>query len=612
MLTHVEKYKITEEIGHGGMATVYRARDTRLDRLVALKVMHPHLQGAKEARARFAREAISVARLKHPGILEIYDYSGEESNISYIATELLTGPTLRRFVDDHPDIPAEIAACFTIALARALAVAHEQGVIHRDVKPENVLLHENREVKLTDFGIAQLIDAQSMTTTGQVLGSPGHMAPEQVEGKECGVRSDIFSLGTVLYLLATGKLPFGGRNPHQVLKQIVDGRYADPLRVTPSMGARLSDIIKRCLQIDPDQRYQSAIDLENDLVAFVSEIGITSPLKALADYLEQPEAYAASLREKTLEYLIRAGESARSRGDVSLSLDYFNRALALDEGNEQVLSALEKIGRYSRAKKALRLTAIAVASLAVIVSAAFGLLRDESEKQSTIQSKTTSGTEDRKSSKPREMRDELRKPAHSSKRSANPPAAAKASKDRKRIKYKPVNGISRRATKKGEVIDDAETVRRVVFKPVPANVSIAVDDAEPKAFGPSFREIELSPGVHKFKFIGAHECCFDQEFQVEIPSTPGTTVIQRKLQYRPAGLYVVSRIPANVSVDNGKVVGRVRSVIQVPHSYGMIETHRILVTATGYKPYTQDVELKAGRVETVNVELVKSEAVQEE
>src|SRR5688572_1471001 len=173
MLKTVEKYEVVDEIGHGGMATVYRARDTRLNRLVALKVMHPHLQGAPEARQRFAREAVTVARLHHPSILEIYDYSGESSEVSFIATELLPGPTLKRFADDHSEIPPEIAACMTLQVARALGAAHAEGVIHRDVKPENVLFHENRCLKLTDFGIAQLVDVQSMTTTGQVLGSPG-------------------------------------------------------------------------------------------------------------------------------------------------------------------------------------------------------------------------------------------------------------------------------------------------------------------------------------------------------------------------------------------------------------------------------------------------------
>ena len=118
-LRKLEKYEIEEEIGHGGMATVFRARDTRLDRAVAVKVMHPHLRGALEARARFTREAKTVARLKHPNILEIYDYSGEDSPESFIATELLTGPTLKHFAEEHPEIPAEIAACFAIEIARA-------------------------------------------------------------------------------------------------------------------------------------------------------------------------------------------------------------------------------------------------------------------------------------------------------------------------------------------------------------------------------------------------------------------------------------------------------------------------------------------------------------
>src|SRR5690606_2653890 len=231
MLRKLEKYEILEEIGHGGMATVYRATDTVLDRPVALKVMHPHLRAAEEARKRFHREARSVARLRHPRVLEIYDFSGEGSSEAYIAAELLTGPTLKQWREGRGEVPAEIAACAVIQVAQALEAAPAAGIVHRDVKPEHVHLHKNRAPKPTDLGIADMIDAQSMTATGQILGSPGHMAPEQIEGKDCDARSDLFSLGTVLYYLATGRLPFTGRNPHQVLKRIVDGEYADPLRV---------------------------------------------------------------------------------------------------------------------------------------------------------------------------------------------------------------------------------------------------------------------------------------------------------------------------------------------------------------------------------------------
>src|SRR5210317_776114 len=261
MLRKLEKYEVLDEIGHGGMATVYRARDSSLDRFVALKVLHPHLQRTSEARARFTREAKSVARLRHPHILEIYDYSGEASDETYIAAELLTGPTLKDFVLEHKEVPAEIAACIALQLAEALGAAHAKGIIHRDVKPENVLIHQDRCVKLTDFGIAYMVDTHTFTATGQILGSPGHMAPEQVEGSTCDARSDVFSLGTVLYFCSTGRLPFVGRNPHHLLKLLLGGEYPDPLRLHPAIGAELAAIMQKALARDPADRYQSAAEM---------------------------------------------------------------------------------------------------------------------------------------------------------------------------------------------------------------------------------------------------------------------------------------------------------------------------------------------------------------
>jgi serine/threonine-protein kinase len=348
MLRRIEKYEIEEEIGHGGMASVYRARDTHLDRKVAVKIMHPHLRGAREARVRFTREARTVARLRHPNILEIYDYSGEDSPESYIATELLTGPTLKRFAEQHPDLPPEIAACMVAQIARALAVAHDHGIIHRDVKPENVLLHENRALKLTDFGIAQMVDAQSMTATGQVLGSPGHMAPEQVEGKECDARTDVFALGTVLYFLATGKLPFTGKNPHQILKRIVDGDFPDPQRLRPEIGARLRAIILKCLARDPADRYQSARELERACEEFAAEIGIEDTDAEVVRYLADPAGVTAELRRRAVERLTARGERALRAGDRLAAMADFDRVLAIDDGNARVLSALAREHRRSR------------------------------------------------------------------------------------------------------------------------------------------------------------------------------------------------------------------------------------------------------------------------
>jgi hypothetical protein len=597
--SRVAKYEIIDEIGHGGMATVYRARDTRLDRLVALKVMHPHLQGAKDARARFAREALTIARLKHPNILEIYDYSGEDSDISYIATELLTGPTLRQLVDEHPDMPAEVAGCLAILVARALGAAHSEGVVHRDVKPENVMMHESREVKLTDFGIAQLVDVQGMTTTGQVLGSPAHMAPEQIEGRECDARSDIFSLGTVLYLLATGELPFAGKNAHQVLKQIAEGQFRDPLLVKPQIGGRLQAIIVRCLQVDPAQRYASARELEEHLLEFVAAASIDDPGRFIAEYLRGTRAFSANFRGRIIDAEVALGEEAMRRGDVLRAMEAFNRVLSIDEQNERVLTAVRSLGRRSRLRR-LQLWAVAGVVGILMVGSLVGALASKPSGH-PVSAKTEAAAVQPPKTTPSN--------ADLAATHTSTPAPAIVHGSESVAKNPRAHVEKRPALKPGAKSDDAPAAadsnepRRVVLRPEPANISISVDGAVARDFGPSFHELELAPGVHEFKFIGAHDCCVNEQVKVEIPAGPGTTVVAHRLRFRPAGLYVVSNTPANVSVDNGAVRGRTRSVIQVPQPDDMLGTHVVRVSVEGHREVTREVRLRAGQVETIDVTL---------
>ncbi len=592
MFKTVEKYEIVDEIGHGGMATVYRARDTRLDRLVALKVMHPHLQGAREARARFAREAVTVARLRHPHILEIYEYSGESSEVSFIATELLTGPTLKKFAEEHPGIPPEIAACMALQIARALGAAHAERVIHRDVKPENVLLHEDRVLKLTDFGIAQLVDVQGMTTTGQVLGSPGHMAPEQIEGKECDPRTDLFSLGTVLYMLATGELPFTGNNPHQVLKRIMDGRCQDPQQARPEIGNKLARIIRKLLQVDPAQRYASAADIERDLLDFIGDVGIEAPDQALADYLSDPAGASAALRVQTIEKLTTLGESAQRRGDRPTALDCYNRVLALDESNPRVLAAVQRLGRRS----ALRRYAVRGGSAAAILALALGtyaLVRARNVEPPPAASADVPA-------KPLKPSDPKREPRATEKpKTITPREVIELQPKLAKLALKP------RQPKPPPI--DPELPRRISFNPFPANVSIGINGGEPRPFGPSFRDTELVPGTHRFKFVGAHECCIDEEITVKIPPGEGSFEVELRLKFKPAGLYVVTNVPANVSVDDGRVSGRNHNIIQVDGMDNLTELHNITVSAdgNGHTKHTQAVRLRAGQVVEVPIELAK-------
>ena len=605
MLSRLGKYEIIGEIGHGGMATVYRARDTRLDRLVALKVMHPHLQGAKEARARFAREAVTIARLRHPNILEIYDYSGEDSENSYIAAELLTGPTLKQLVEEHADIPPEVAACMTILVARALGAAHAEGVIHRDVKPENVMLHEARDVKLTDFGIAQLVDTQGMTTTGQVLGSPGHMAPEQIEGRECDVRSDLFSLGTVLYMLATGELPFQGKNPHQVLKQIAEGQFRDPLRLKPQIGGRLRSIILRCLEVDPTKRYASARALEEDLQAFVAECGIQEPSEFIADYLRGTGAFTAVFRKRIIEAEAALGERAMKAGDLPKAMDAFNRVLSYDEANERVLGAVRRLGRRSRLRRVAAwaaLTTLLVGTLGLVVSA----LAPKPQQQ-----QQQAATKPELPAQPQAAHPDPGVPVNTVNEPPRPTAVTHPPTDHDTKRQPKPNGPSVAAKPDEGPPVDPKQPRHVILRPEPANVLISVDGAAPRAFGPSFRELDLAPGPHVFKFEGAHECCVDEELKVDIPPGVSPFVVKQRLRFRPAGLYVISNTPANVVVGNNMASGRTRSVIQVPQPDDMFASHVVRISSDGHAPVVTEVRLRAGQVETIEVTLQPSTAAEQ-
>ena len=576
MLRKLEKYEVLDEIGHGGMATVYRARDSSLDRFVALKVLHPHLQRTSEARARFTREAKSVAKLRHPHILEIYDYSGEASEETYIAAELLTGPTLKDFVLQHKELPPEIAACIALQLADALSEAHDKGIIHRDVKPENVLIHEDRYVKLTDFGIAHMVDAHTFTVTGQILGSPGHMAPEQVEGGTCDVRSDVFSLGTVLYFCATGRLPFVGRNPHHLLKLLLDGEYPDPLRLRPSIGADLADIMNKALSRAPAERYQTAVEMAENLRAFLSEMGIDHPDETLARYLGQPDEVAAELRQHSLQQLLVLGAAAARAGDVPKAQSALSRALALDEGNDRALKLLGSLGRRRRATLMVAL----VASVLLIALAAVTYLSWRRAERTTAATETSAAAVPRDTDAPSEKAEV---------RVLGPSPDSETADTVADVESKPEQSKTE-ATSNGR--------RWVVFKPSPPNVSISVNGSAPKPYGPDFQRIRLKVGNHTFRFVGAEGCCDERVIRKRIPKGTRDFELPVKLRYKPARLYLKGPAPADATVritlpGNRTVNGRIREILQIPMS-SLQASVQVQIRAPGYRSYRTVVTLRAG------------------
>jgi eukaryotic-like serine/threonine-protein kinase len=374
----LSKYELLEEIGHGGMATVYRARDTRLERDVALKLLHRHLRESEEVEARFASEARAVAKLRHPNIVEVFDVSDEDEEDRYLVVELIRGCTLRDVLKRRKLLQPELGAEIVLELAAALEHAHGQGVIHRDIKPENVLIEmlvegarassddlDRPRVKLTDFGIAKLLDSQGITSTGQVLGSPAHMAPEQIEGKSVDVRADIFSLGVLFYETLVGSLPFPGRNPAQVLRNVLDGNFVAPEVANPQIGARWSAIIVKALQREPAARYQAITEFATAIRAELVRLGFESARRDIGAYLTDPEGYTAAFVDRLVPLLQRCAEQARSRGEVAMATAQFNRALAYRPRDPQLLSAISRLRRRAwLARAAIALGGVALLSIA--------------------------------------------------------------------------------------------------------------------------------------------------------------------------------------------------------------------------------------------------------
>lgn len=260
------RYEIAAEVGHGAMGTVYKAHDPLIERTVALKTIRIDLshQAHQIFKERFYREAKSAGRLNHPNIVTIYDV-GETDGSAYIAMEYLEGESLDMLLDNHIHLSIERIAHITLQIANGLAYAHQHGVIHRDIKPANIILmRSGRVVKITDFGIAQIPTTEQLSE-GTLLGSPRYMSPEQVQGKVVDGRSDVFSLGIVLYEMLTGHTPFTGDDLGTILYNIMNFEPAFPSQISKNVPEPLDRIVMRALAKRPAERYQTAREMAADL-----------------------------------------------------------------------------------------------------------------------------------------------------------------------------------------------------------------------------------------------------------------------------------------------------------------------------------------------------------
>jgi serine/threonine-protein kinase len=367
--TPLGRYLLTDVLGHGAMASVFRARDGQLGRDVALKVMGMTVASRGEGAERFRREAHAVAALKHPGIVEIYDFveaTAEEP--SYIVAELIEGVTLRQLLDLRKErLLPEVAALVGLPLAEALATAHARGIVHRDVKPDNVMIEHSADrsrVVITDFGVAHITGMETMTVTGALVGSPAYMSPEQARGHEVGPGADIWAIGVLLYEMATGCLPFPGKDPFLVIAAIAAGRFRRPSQIAATVSADFERIVLRCLKPSPADRYPDAHQLAVDLRTLIQQAGLQPEQEHLHRFLEQQDKFDAELRPKIADAAVAEARRRARRGELARALAELGRATAYVPNHAGADAMVKKL---SAGRNLLRLACLAF-MLAVVTS----------------------------------------------------------------------------------------------------------------------------------------------------------------------------------------------------------------------------------------------------
>ncbi|XXF77047.1 serine/threonine-protein kinase [Myxococcaceae bacterium GXIMD 01537] len=261
-------YRVLGELGRGGMALVYRGLHEMLQREVAIKELLPEGQRDKESLSRFRREALALAAFRHQNIVTLYDLV-EKNDGLFMVMEFVDGPTLHALIKEGP-LPPDVAALIAARIASALDHAHFRHIIHRDLKPANVMLTKAGEVKLMDFGVAKDVGLEALTQQGMAVGTPSYMSPEQVTGLPVDPRTDLFSLGVLLYEALSGARPFQGRTAGEVFARIRDGKYPPLSRVAPHVPRPLARIVRRCLEVKPERRFPDAAALRRELDVFLA------------------------------------------------------------------------------------------------------------------------------------------------------------------------------------------------------------------------------------------------------------------------------------------------------------------------------------------------------
>jgi serine/threonine-protein kinase len=600
---HLGRYRLLEPLGSGGMSVVYRGLDTSLQREVAVKVLHPHLARQQDARARLAREARAVARLQHPNILEVFDFADPSTEDAFLVTELVRGETLKSFAERERLFPPELAALVIQQLARALGHAHEAGVIHRDLKPENVMVRDDGVLKLMDFGIARVLDpAERMTVTGALVGSPAYMAPEVIDGEPATAESDVFSLGTLLYWLWTGALPFAAPSTPATLKRILAGTYEDPRGVCPAISDALVTILDTCLAHDPVDRYASARELEQALSQTLDDLGLTDGEAILGAFFADPAPTRTALVQRLVATLLSKGAEEAAGGRLPRALARVDQALALEPDAPAARALLDRLQaslRRGRARRRVVGIAAGVVGVTALLAGATAVVRARARSEDAMP--TIGATSQAPPVVAMAGAPPAVVPASVSSTGETPPgtilpgaAAERTETAPAEAPPRPVRGPPRPAPVRYQVL-------------VRPYGSLQVDEERKSSEALSIHTLALTPGRHVLRV--SCQWCEDQVVPIEvIAGKPETLAIPARL--KPAELRFAFE-PSSADVRVGEVSRPAAESLSHPFEIASPRAptrfvHRVEyeVTAPGYRAVRSSIEILPGSTRTLTGKLV--------
>jgi len=340
----IANFDIHELIGSGGMANIYKGIQLSLDRPVALKLLHQHLTINEDFVYRFENEAKQAAQLAHPNIVAIIDFGHHEKDY-FIAMEYIDGQNLKEIMTRVKSMPLEVALLIAREVANGLKYAHSNGLIHRDIKPANIMLSSDGRVVITDFGIAKTHNDLSITQTGQTIGSPAYMSPEQAAGRPIDNRCDIFSLGIVFYEIITGERPFKGDTYQEMITSIISEKPVPPSKLRVDVNDEIENIIHKTITKDIESRYQDADELVDNINQQLEIYVIPSQKKMISEYLKNPIRTTEKLRVDRISkhtesalYLLNLGQ-----GRIDDAIREFENVLRFDKNNKLAKKQLDKL-----------------------------------------------------------------------------------------------------------------------------------------------------------------------------------------------------------------------------------------------------------------------------